>query len=123
MSTKKTHVKSQRQLQAGEQIKRIIADVFMRGGYSMISGGYITIMEADISPDLKNCKIFVDIFGADDKKKEILKSLNQKVPTFRHELAQKFVSRVVPEILFVLDETTQAALKVDSLIDEESKKF
>lgn len=114
--------KSQRQLQASQQIKKIIADIFMRGGFSQIGGGYITILEADISPDFKNCKIYIDIFGDVDKG-EIIKKLNLKTNEFKHQLAQKLTLRIAPQIKFFLDETSQNALELEDLLKKEAKNF
>ena len=65
----KSSGKSQRQLQIGEQIKRILAEIFLQESALTIKNGYITILQADISPDAKNAKIFIDIFGEADRKK------------------------------------------------------
>jgi len=54
----KSNIKSQRQLQIGENIKRNMADIFIREGLSNISGSLISIVQADVSPDIKNVKIF-----------------------------------------------------------------
>ena len=97
--------KSQRQLQIGENIKRNMADIFIRDGLSNIAGSLISIVEADVSPDMKNVKIYIDIFGGDQKiHQKIIKDLNQAVGHFRYELAKRISLRVVPEIIFIIDE-------------------
>jgi len=113
-------IKSQRQLQVGEQVKRIIADIFIREGLSVITGNYVTILEADVSPDIKNVKIYVDIFGDSNKNDRILDRLNQVSGHFRFELGKRMSSRNTPEITFILDRTQENAIKLESLIDEES---
>ena len=55
-------MKSQRQLQIGENIKRIMSEIFLQEDFSVIMNNVITILEADVSPDAKNVKIFFDIF-------------------------------------------------------------
>ena len=50
--------KTQRQLQIGENIKRILTDIFIRNDITTAKNSYITITEADVSPDAKNAKIF-----------------------------------------------------------------
>ena len=54
-------MKSQRQLQIGENIKRIMSEIFLQEDFSVIMSNVITIIEADVSPDAKNVKIFVNI--------------------------------------------------------------
>lgn len=115
-----SQIKSQRQLQIGEQIKRAIADIFMREGLSVMGGNYITILEADVSPDIKNVKIYVDIFGDSNKNERILDQLNQASGHFRFELGKRMSSRNTPEVSFILDRTQENAIRLEQLIDMES---
>ncbi len=115
--------KSQRQLQIGEQIKRIIADIFAREGMSSISGSYITISQADVSPDIKNCTIYVNIFGNEKNRDAILTKLNGSASFFRRELGRNVAFRSTPEIKFILDKTEEEATTLESLINKESQKF
>lgn len=114
-------MKSQRQLQVGEQIKRIIAEIFSREGLSVISGVHLTILEADVSPDIKNVRIYLDMFGNDKNHDAILDKLNSGAAHFRHELGKKMTSRNTPEIRFVLDKTGAFANHIEALIDMEAK--
>lgn len=116
-------MKSQRQLQIGENIKRNMSEIFLREDILTVPGSYITILEADVSPDAKNVKIFIDIFGNEEVHQKIVDKLNDMVPFFRHQLAKRVTLRVVPEIIFVLDKTEQNASSIEALIDKEAKKF
>jgi ribosome-binding factor A len=116
-------MKSQRQLQVGETIKRAMSDIFMREDILTIPGSYITILEADVSPDAKNAKIFIDIFGNEKNHEKILEKLNELTPYFRHHLAKKITLRLVPEIVFLLDKTQQKALDLELLIANEAKRY
>lgn len=114
--------KSQRQLQLGEQIKRIMADIFLQDNKFNLPGVYITIAQADVSPDAKNAKIFINIFGKCDGKK-IIDELNQIAPYLRGKLASKINLRYTPELLFVLDDTSKEVSKIEELLEKEGKKF
>ena len=115
--------KSQRQLQIGEQIKRLIAEVFARENLSIILGNYTTILEADISPDAKNCVIYVNIFGDETKNKSILEKLNGAAWFFRREIAKQADLRSNPELKFKLDISSKNAADIEDLIQKESQKF
>lgn len=116
-------MKSQRQLQIGENIKRTMSEIFLRDDIMTVPGSYITILEADVSPDAKNVKIYIDIFGNEQTHAKIVSKLNEMAPHFRYELAKKIVLRVVPEISFILDKTQDKALGLEALIASESKKY
>ncbi len=114
--------RSQRQLQIGEQIKRVLAEIFLQDNLFAIKDGYITILQADVSPDAKNAKIFIDIFGKVDGKK-IMAELKQISPYLRGKLSGKLNMRFTPELIFVLDETAGVVNKIEDLLKSEAKKF
>jgi ribosome-binding factor A len=116
-------MKSQRQLQIGENVKRLMSEIFLRDGILTVPGSYITILEADVSPDAKNAKIYVDIFGNDALHEKIIEKLNAAAPHFRYLLAKKVALRVVPEITFVLDRTQAKALSLEELIKNEGERY
>ncbi len=113
-------MKSQRQLQVGEQIKRVIAEIFLREGLLTIMGNYITILEADASPDIKNVRVYIDIFGDSKNNKLILAKLNHVAPHIRHELGKRLTARNTPEISFILDKTEENAVHLEALLEKES---
>jgi ribosome-binding factor A len=115
-------MKSQRQLQMGQLIKKHISEIFLRGDLLSMPKAFITVIEADVSPDLKMAKIFLNIYGTDDTKK-IIDKLNGTSGYFRHKLSLLITSRNVPEIKFVLDDTSSKASKIEALLESEAKKF
>ncbi len=122
LSRTKNAGKSQRQLQIGEQIKRVLAEIFLQDNLFSNKEAYITILQADVSPDAKNAKIFIDVFGKVDGKK-IIAELKKINPYLRGKLSSKLNLRCTPELLFVLDETAGEVMKIEDLIEQESKKF
>lgn len=115
--------KTQRQLQVNERIKRSIAHIFINSGLTTIRGCYVTVNEADISPDMKNCKIFLNIFGDESIRKDVVKQINLNASQFKKALSSDLTMKVTPNLVFTLDETSINAQKISSLIDEESEKF
>jgi ribosome-binding factor A len=116
-------MKSQRQLQIGENIKRIMSEIFLRDDILTVPGSLITVLEADVSPDAKNVKIYIDIFGNDAMHQKIVEKLNEAAPHFRYQMAKKITLRVVPEIAFLLDNTQAKAISLEELIAKEAKKY
>jgi ribosome-binding factor A len=114
-------MKSKKQLQLGEMIKRAMSEIFLRSDVLSLKGSYITILEADASPDLKNVRIFIDIFGNEAAHEKIIERLNGVAPHFRFELAKKLAVRVVPEISFILDKTQANVQKIESLLGSDKK--
>jgi len=116
-------MKSQRQLQIGENIKRIMSEIFLQEDFSVIMNNVITILEADVSPDAKNVKIFFDILGDSSKHKQIIDKISAFTPHFRYELAKKINLRIIPEITFIHDKTFQNATAIEAIISKEAQYF
>jgi ribosome-binding factor A len=116
-------MKSQRQLQIGENIKRIMSEIFLQKDFSVIMGNVITILEADVSPDAKNVKIFVDFLGDSSKHQQIFDKICAFTPHFRYELAKKINLRIIPEIVFIHDKTFKNASAIEALISKEAQYF
>lgn len=115
--------KSQKQLQVAEQVRREIANIFLRDDIFKDKNITVTIFEADVSPDLKNAKIFLSIFAPELDETKILKELNVNNYYFRKKLSQAVKLRNVPEIRFVLDKSLQNAIEIESKLNTESKNI
>jgi len=112
----KRTLKSQRQLRIGEQIKQLISEVITLGDFrsSELRSGLITVIEASISPDLKNARVFV----ISQNKKNIAKYLNEERFIFQNQIAKKLKLRHVPKITFQLDKTFDYADKIEKLLKD-----
>ena len=62
-------VKSQRQLKVGEELRYLISNALLRSSFydEHIKNNNITITEVNVSPDLKNAKIYVMPLGGANK--------------------------------------------------------
>ena len=133
--------KSQRQLQIGENIKRIISEIFLREDILKLNNKYITISKVDVSPDAKNAKIYIDIFfynnhisnqeidnndksltDKNNNKNLIIDLLNSQSGHFRYQLAKKITLRNIPNISFILDKSQDNINLISTIIDQENNK-
>lgn len=110
--------KSQKQLQVGEQVKREIASIFLHGDVLNSNSFKLTVCEADMSPDLKNAKIFINIFGEVNKEK-LIGELNKNNYYFRKEIAKSLKLRSAPQIKFILDSASDNAVKISKALEDE----
>lgn len=118
--------KSVLQLKTQKKIQHILLDFFSKGEMSLGGKNFtLSITNVDISPNLRNLKVYVDISNMEEKnKKLVIKHLNeQDIYTIKKLLADKINLRYVPETIFILDESNAKLLKMEKLIQEESKKF
>lgn len=78
--------------------------------------GMTTVAGVELSKDLSYAKVFVSVLGAEPK---LAIGVLQKVSGhLRHELGRRMVMRVIPELRFVHDDTSERGAHLSALIDE-----
>lgn len=87
--------------------------------------GLVSVTGADVSPDLKNAKIYVSILAKNKEEEQAtFEELCSHAGFIRHELAHMMRSRTVPEIRFFKDGSMEYGEKIDRIIKrlEEQEK-
>lgn len=77
-----------------------------------------SVIDADVSTDLKTAKIYISVLGSRETKENTLKGLKSAAPFLRSQLAKNLNLRNTPELTFVLDETFERGMEMTKLIDE-----
>lgn len=81
--------------------------------------GIVSVTRADVSPDLKNAKIFVSVLAKDaDEARAAFDAIKENAGYIRYELAHMMQMRTVPELHFLWDESMEYGDKIDRLIKE-----
>jgi ribosome-binding factor A len=74
------------------------------------------VSAVEVCKDLSSAKVFVSVLGADPAQAvAVLKKVSSML---RHELGRRMIMRVVPELHFVHDNTTERGAHLSALIDE-----
>lgn len=79
--------------------------------------GMVTVSTIDVSPDLKNAKVFFTCFGNTVAIEQVEARLNEHLGQFRHELSKSLILRSVPKLKFAYDYSLDRANKLTALID------
>jgi ribosome-binding factor A len=83
----------------------------------------VTVLGVDVSRDLSYAKVHVSVLLDDTAKiKEVISALNRSAKSFRFALAKAVKLRVVPELRFAFDDSTQQGFHISNLIDAAVKK-
>ena len=66
---KNNSTKSQRQLRVGEELRHLISNALLRESFydQIIENNTITVTEVNVSPDLKNAKVYIMPLGGENK--------------------------------------------------------
>jgi ribosome-binding factor A len=107
-----------RQLKAGEVIKRALVEIFAKGKFfdANIADVPITISEVRISPDLKVATIFVYPLGSKVDRLILMQGLKNSTPTLRAMVTKKVQLKYSTELVFKLDETFDNVQKIDHIL-------
>jgi len=101
-------------------LKRELADVITRN-VNDPNVGSVTITSIDVSPDLKNAKVYFTCWQNNDNHKQTLAGLNHASGFLRHCLRDRVDLRVIPHLIFVYDESIERGSRISKLIDDALK--
>ena len=115
----KNSVKSQRQLKVGEELRHLISNALLRENFydEHIKNNNITITEVNMSPDLKNAKIYIMPLGGKNKK-DVLNSLNKVSGRIKKIISTNISLRQTPKLLFQIDETFEYAENIHNILEK-----
>jgi ribosome-binding factor A len=87
--------------------------------------GFLTVTKVELTKDLRHAKVYFSVLGERKDKFLALKGLNSAKGYIRGLLADKVKLRVMPEIVFKIDESIQHTDRVCEILNklkEEEKK-
>ncbi len=113
----KSSAPSQRQLRAGELIRHALAEIFLRGesGDPELERLIPTVVEVQMSPDLKIANAFVRTFQK-GKEQALIEALNRNRRYIRGLVAPKLEMKFTPEIRYRIDTALDYANKIDEIL-------
>ena len=120
--SKNSSVKSQRQLKVGEELRHLISNALLRESFydEHIENNNITITEVNVSPDLKNAKVYVMPLGGVNKL-DALNSLIRATGRLKKIISTNINLRQIPKLKFKIDETFEYAKKINNILDKIKK--
>lgn len=100
------------------EIQKALATIISKFDDINISGSLVSVMKVETFADFSMAKVFISVLGDKSKKKFIVEKLNANKKTIRYELAHMVKLRVVPELVFIVDEVEERAEKVMKLFEQ-----
>ncbi len=76
----------------------------------------MTLTDVDLSPDLRNARVFLTVLGQDEN--ATLRALRRAKPFIRRALARRAGLRFTPELTFVLDRSVASGTRVETLLQQ-----
>ncbi|MBI4945480.1 MAG: 30S ribosome-binding factor RbfA [Bacteroidetes bacterium] len=105
-----------RQSKVARVIQKDVAAVFQKEMKNAFGSGLISVTHVFMSPDLSFAKIYLSLFGVQDKEK-MLGAIRKEAKEIRRILGTKIKKqlRIVPEIAFFVDESADYADKMEKV--------
>ena len=101
-----------------DEMQRAVAEIIREVKDPRVSGQFISVTGAEVTPDLKYAKIYFSALGVNDAegKKEIAKGLKSSAGFIRRQIAQKLNLRITPELSFVEDTSIKYGAHISELL-------
>jgi ribosome-binding factor A len=106
-----------RQHKFSRLIQKELSEVFQRDKRGILENTMVTIQDVKVSPDLSVASIYISMMLVKDKQK-VLDKLNAGKKEIRKALGERIGKqvRIIPEIIFYIDEVEENARRLDDLI-------
>ena len=115
--TKDSSIKSQRQLKVGEELRFLISNVLLKESFynEHISNNNVTITEVNVSPDLKNAKVFIMPLGGEHQN-EVVDNLNKVTGRIKKLISSNIKLRQMPKLYFKIDNSFENAKNIENIL-------
>ncbi len=79
---------------------------------------FVSITEVDVSPDLRNAKVYFSVLAEAHPPEEVAEVLVRATGRIRKFIGSRMRLRYIPEILFSYDDTIDSSFKIDAALKE-----
>ncbi len=80
-----------------------------------VSGAFVSIVGANVAPDLSNARIYYSVLGPDEG---VQKGLVSATGFIRSELAKRLNLRITPSLTFIRDNNTERAMNISRILKD-----
>ena len=104
-----------------EEVRRALDQIIRDEVSDPRVGGTWSILRADVTRDLRYCKVRVTVLE-ENKRKDMMAALKSASGFIRRELGKKVDLRYTPELIFELDVNIEYATHIQEVLREDEKR-
>ena len=104
-----------RQGRINDEFQKEVAMILRDVKDPRVSGAFISVTAAEVTPDLKFAKVYYSALMGD--KKEVKRGLLSSVGFIRGQIAKRMNLRITPEITFVEDGSIEYGAKISKILE------
>lgn len=108
-----------RKLRVQDLLKEEVALIIQRE-VSDPGMGFITVLGAKMSEDLKDAKVYLSIYGDEVQKAATLAALKRSKNYIKLLLGKRIQLRYMPELHFIIDDTYEKAARIEEILKKEA---
>ena len=110
-------MESTRQKKVSRQLLKDLSEILQLKGRDLIGTSLVSVTVVRISPDLSIARVYISVFGAEDKV-VLLTKMNQQSYAIRKKLGERIRNqmRKVPELKFFLDDSVDYSQQIEDLL-------
>lgn len=98
------------------EIKKQLASIISNDLKDPRVKGLVSVVKVDCDSDLKVCKVYVSVLGADGEEKTTVKALNIAEGYIKSILKTKLDIRAIPDLRFELDDSIGYGIKISKIL-------
>lgn len=111
-------MKGTRMSRIDSEIQKSLAKIISEFDNEELSNTIISILKVETFADFSLSKIYISVFGNEEKKSRVVALLNENKKTIRYKLAHSVKFRTVPDLLFLEDHFEEKSARVLKLFEE-----
>ena len=107
---------SHRSLRVAEAIREVVASsILFEVSDPRVRN--LTVLSAEVSPDLRYAKVFVSVLGDEREEKRVMHGLQSARGFLQSKIAARLQTRVTPELRFEIDNASKRTTELLKLIE------
>ena len=98
-----------------DEVQKEVAMILREVKDPRVSGAFVSVTAAEVTPDLKYAKIYYSALMGD--KKEVKRGLISSAGFIRGQLSKRMNLRITPELTFVEDGSIEYGAKISKILE------
>jgi ribosome-binding factor A len=99
-------------------LKEVISEVIRKDVRNPHVNELVTVTRVDITKDLRHAKVYISVIGTDADKKETIAALQSAAGFIAVHSSKKVVMRYFPDLVFKIDDSVDAHMRIQTLLGE-----
>ena len=110
-------MKGKREQRLNSELQREIYDILKNKVKDPEISEMFSVLEVDVTNDLRYAKVYVSVYSTDEeKRKSTFAAVQRAAKQVRKELAAVMRIRTVPELTFLLDESSAYGQRIEEIL-------